>query len=125
MPRTHSLAIVALAALGLLSGCGGVPATPSVFSAPPAPIARAFTPTPALAPGSRPTRVPPAQPATPAPIAAQAVPIGAPVSVAPPAQLDPLGRSLDAYLNDIVNAGWFQGAVLVARNGKVILSKGY
>jgi CubicO group peptidase (beta-lactamase class C family) len=115
--------IAALVALGLLSGCGGVPAAPSVFSAPPAPIARAFTPTPAI--GSQPARKPPVKVATPAPIAAQAVPLNAPITVAAPAQLDPLGRSLDAYLSDIVNAGWFQGAVLVAHNGKVILSKGY
>jgi CubicO group peptidase (beta-lactamase class C family) len=125
MPRTHTFMIIALVALCLLAGCGGVPAAPSVFSAPQAPIARAFTPTPALAATSQPTGVPPSQPATPAAIAAQAAPVIAPITVAAPAQLDPLGQSIDVYLNDIVNAGWFQGAVLVAHNGKLIISKGY
>lgn len=36
-----------------------------------------------------------------------------------------LGASLDRYLNNLVEAKLFHGAVLVARNGTVILSKGY
>src|SRR5262245_57893612 len=31
----------------------------------------------------------------------------------------------DQYLNAMVKAGWFNGSVLVARDGKVIVSKGY
>src|SRR5215213_1529987 len=108
MPRTYSLMIAALVALCMLAGCGGVPAAPSVFSAPQAPIARAFTPTPALADNMQPTQIPPSQSATPVPIAAQAAPAQAPISAATPAQLEPLGRSIDTYLNDIVRAGWFQ-----------------
>jgi CubicO group peptidase (beta-lactamase class C family) len=125
MPRTHSLMIIAPVALCLLAGCGGVPAAPSVFSAPQAPIARAFTPTPLPAATSPPTRTPQRQTATPVPIAGQAAPVQALSAVAAPAQLEPLGQTLDNYLNDLVDAGWFQGAVLVARNGKVILSRGY
>lgn len=119
MPRTHNIMITALAACCLLAGCGGVPATPSVFSAPQAPIARAFTPTPALAANGQPNRAPQSQPAAPAAIVVQAAPVALPV------QLGSLSQTLDSYLTDIVNAGWFQGTVLVARDGKVILSKGY
>jgi len=35
------------------------------------------------------------------------------------------GASLDRYLNNLVEAKLFHGAVLVARNGSVVLSKGY
>src|SRR5687767_10548609 len=128
MPRTHSLMITALAALCLLSGCGGVPIAPSVFSAPQRPIARAFTPTPALVPIGQPASAPQSQPATPVAIAVQAAPVNAPAPVVIPAQprpLSPLGQTLDNYLNDIVNAGWFQGAVLVVHDGQPIISKGY
>lgn len=119
MPRTHSLMIVALIALCLLAGCGGMPVAPSVFSAPQAPIARAFTPTPALVANGQPTRPPQRQAVTPAAIVVQAAPVALPV------QLGQLSQTLDSYLTEIVNAGWFQGTVLVARDGKVILSKGY
>jgi CubicO group peptidase (beta-lactamase class C family) len=125
MPRTHSLMITALAALCLLSGCGGVPIAPSVFSAPQRPIARAFTPTPALVPIGQPASAPQSQPATPVAIAVQAAPVNAPTPVVIPAQPSPLGQTLDNYLNDIVNAGWFQGAVLVVHDGQPIISKGY
>jgi CubicO group peptidase (beta-lactamase class C family) len=37
----------------------------------------------------------------------------------------PLAESIDRYLNDLVAAQLFHGAVLVARDGEVILSKGY
>jgi len=117
--------IAALIALCLLAGCGGVPSAPSVFSAPHPPIARAFTSTPTLAPNPEPARAPQSQAATPVAIAVQAAPVSAPIAIATPAQLDPLGQSIDTYLNEIVNAGWFQGAVLVAHNGNVIISKGY
>jgi CubicO group peptidase (beta-lactamase class C family) len=123
MSRTHSLIIVALVAACMLAGCGAVPTAPSVFSAPQAPIARAFTPTPAPAANGQPA--PQSLLATPVAIAVQAVPAIGPVAVAAPAQLEALGQSIDHYMNDIVNAGWFQGAVLVAHNGKVIISKGY
>jgi CubicO group peptidase (beta-lactamase class C family) len=38
---------------------------------------------------------------------------------------DQLRGLLDGYLNEIAGAGWFQGAVLVAHDGQVILSRGY
>lgn len=37
----------------------------------------------------------------------------------------PLAEAIDGYLNDLVAAQLFHGAVLVARDGEVILSKGY
>ncbi len=38
---------------------------------------------------------------------------------------DQLTVMLDTYLTDMTNNGWFQGSVLVARNGTVLLAKGY
>jgi CubicO group peptidase (beta-lactamase class C family) len=57
-------------------------------------------------------------------ISAQAAPVAAP-GAALSARATPLGQTLDSYMNDIVNAGWFQGAILVARDGQIIISKGY
>ncbi|MGQ9893665.1 MAG: serine hydrolase domain-containing protein, partial [Roseiflexus sp.] len=42
---------------------------------------------------------------------------------APP--LDPLGREIDAYLTGLTISGQFQGAVLVAQDGKVVIARGY
>ncbi|MCS7288644.1 MAG: beta-lactamase family protein [Roseiflexus sp.] len=42
---------------------------------------------------------------------------------APP--LSPFGREIDAYLTGLTSSGQFQGAVLVAQNGKVVIAKGY
>jgi CubicO group peptidase (beta-lactamase class C family) len=36
-----------------------------------------------------------------------------------------LGRSIDRYLTELVDAKLFQGVVLVARDGQVLISKGY
>src|SRR5688572_27180586 len=120
MPRPHSFTFAMLAVLCLLAGCGGPPnAVPAVFSARQAPIARALTPTPALAANSLPAtplavRAPQSAAATPAPISALAAPVAAPGAplIAP---ASPLSQTIDSYMNDIVNAGWFQGAILVAR----------
>ena len=49
----------------------------------------------------------------------------APISGALVQQPDQVQAALDGYLNEIVSAGWFQGAVLVAYDGRVILSQGY
>ncbi len=43
----------------------------------------------------------------------------------PVAPTNPLADQLDAYLSRMVQAGRFQGSVLVARNGTILLSKGY
>ncbi len=43
----------------------------------------------------------------------------------PGAALTPLGQTLDRYLSDLVPAGLFQGSVLVARDGQIIIDKGY
>ncbi len=36
-----------------------------------------------------------------------------------------LAYTIDSYLNDLVNAGWFQGTVLVARADGLVLNQGY
>jgi len=36
-----------------------------------------------------------------------------------------IAPKIDEYMNALVKAGWFNGSVLIAREGKVILSKGY
>jgi len=116
MPRPRSLTLAVLVALCLLAGCGGPPnAARAVFSAQQAPIARALTPTPALA-AALGVPAPQESTATPAAIAAQAAPV---------VPATPLRQVIDSYMNNIVNAGWFQGAILVARDGQLIISKGY
>jgi CubicO group peptidase (beta-lactamase class C family) len=62
------------------------------------------------------------------PIVAVAVPTVAPTAIPPIAadlQNTAIAAAIDGYLNDLVNLQYFQGAVLVARDGRVILSKGY
>jgi CubicO group peptidase (beta-lactamase class C family) len=57
-----------------------------------------------------------------------AVPAAAPTALPPIAaglQDTAIAAAIDGYLNNLVNVQYFQGAVLVARDGKVILSKGY
>src|SRR6185369_15944639 len=34
-------------------------------------------------------------------------------------------RKIDDYMDALVKAGWFNGSILVARNGNVVVSKGY
>ena len=34
-------------------------------------------------------------------------------------------RKIDDYMDALVKAGWFNGSILIARNGKVVASKGY
>ena len=36
-----------------------------------------------------------------------------------------IAPKIDEYLNALVKAGWFNGSVLIAREGKVIVNKGY
>jgi CubicO group peptidase (beta-lactamase class C family) len=73
------------------------------------------------APQPSPTPLPSATPiATPIPTPAL-MPGSAPG--APP--LDPLGREIDAYLTGLTTSGEFQGAVLVAQGGKVVIARGY
>ena len=49
----------------------------------------------------------------------------APVNqTAVPASQD-IAPKIDEYMNALVKAGWFNGSVLIAREGKVIVSKGY
>jgi CubicO group peptidase (beta-lactamase class C family) len=126
------IVIAGLAALVLITTCS--PPQPRTLIAPAAalqagddvrPIAPRVveqlraqpTAAPALAPAREPT-VPPAPVSAPAPLVAQSQPVAAQVD-------DPVGRLIDSYLNDIVGQGWFQGSVLVAHGGRVILSKGY
>src|SRR5438093_12282728 len=41
------------------------------------------------------------------------------------ATTEPLGARIDRYVRSMVDAGEFQGAVLVARNGRVLFARGY
>jgi len=70
----------------------------------------------------------------PQPIVARAAVVATPtIAARPPATpatlsgppAGDLGRAADSYLNDLVGANLFQGAVLIARDGNIILSKGY
>jgi CubicO group peptidase (beta-lactamase class C family) len=118
--------IAGLAALILITTCSpqsrGLIAPPAALQTgsdvrPVAPqIANQQPNQPVAAPAARPTTQ---LPAAPAPLVAQSLPLPA----ARPS--DPLGRAIDNYLAEIVGQSWFQGSVLVARGGNVILSKGY
>jgi CubicO group peptidase (beta-lactamase class C family) len=130
VPRLIRVIVIAgLAALVLITTCS--PPQPRALIAPAAALQAGsdvrpigprlgeqmqIQPTAALAlqPIPRPTAAP-----APAPLVAQSQAVHA----AQPS--DALGRAIDSYLNEIVGAGWFQGAVLVARRGTVIFSKGY
>jgi CubicO group peptidase (beta-lactamase class C family) len=128
MPRSRSAIIIFIASvtlLNLLTACGA-PSQPieAVLRAQAAPIARAFTPTPSPRPAplaaARPTaRQAPTTTPTPASIVANAAPAAAAAT--------PIGLSqtIDSYINDLVSSELFHGAILVAREGKIILSKGY
>jgi CubicO group peptidase (beta-lactamase class C family) len=65
--------------------------------------------------------------ATPQPTVTPVLPTAtaAPLSAVLAQSPDELRSALNGYLNEIATAGWFQGAVLVAYNGHVILSQGY
>jgi CubicO group peptidase (beta-lactamase class C family) len=68
------------------------------------------------------------RPATRPRAPAAATPTALPTPTILPAATQPaelLGRAIDSYLGDLVDAQLFQGAVLVARGGQVVLDKGY
>ena len=115
--RPHAIILGALLVLLLTTSPGGALHTP----APRLPAANASTlPAPRAA-----------TPAATAPLATRRVPSPAPptrtplVIPTPGAALTPLGQTLDRYLSDLVPAGLFQGSVLVARDGQIILDRGY
>src|SRR5215207_9825490 len=64
-----------------------------------------------------PTPLPPTATLPPAPTATPVPATAAPV-------VD-LGEAMDAYVSDLAEQGLFSGAVLVARDGEIILSQGY
>src|SRR4051794_25672652 len=116
-PRSTCIAIiVGVMLLAMLAACGAP--LQSARPAQAAPIARAFTPLPAQR-AAAPAAVPPAQrPApttTPQPVAIVANAAPAPAAPA----LNELGRSIDTYMQSIVDAQWFHGTILVAYNGQV------
>jgi CubicO group peptidase (beta-lactamase class C family) len=131
VPRLIRLIIIAgLAALVLITTCS--PPQPRMLIAPAAALQAGVDAQP-MAPrvveqlraqataAPAPAQAPPVGPApisAPAPLIAQSQPVAAAVA-------DPVGRLIDSYLSDIVAQGWFQGSVLVARGGTVIISKGY
>ncbi|KAB8140256.1 beta-lactamase family protein [Chloroflexia bacterium SDU3-3] len=73
---------------------------------------RTATPTPTLTPTATPTPLPTAT-ATPTPLPTDAPPRAG------------LGDAIDTYLNNLVAAKRFHGAVLVVHRGSVLLSRGY
>lgn len=68
-------------------------------------------------------------PAAPAPTMAPRPALAAPPAAAAlPSEVPPQGQlatTLDGYLNQLVSAGLFQGVVLVAHDGQVLLNRGY
>jgi CubicO group peptidase (beta-lactamase class C family) len=52
-------------------------------------------------------------------------PVPPPAGALPEGPQSDLGWQIDGYLNDITSKSWFQGEVLVAREGAIILNKGY
>ncbi len=64
-------------------------------------------------------------------IVGQAQASGAPTPTFPPGSgpeappLSPLGQQFDSYVTGLLNAQQFHGTVLVARDGKILLAKGY
>jgi CubicO group peptidase (beta-lactamase class C family) len=88
-------------------------------------VISAWRPTPAtvrVAVGAAAPRATPAPTQVPSP-----PPVAAPLPspAAPDAVESLLAAQLDGYLNDLANGRLFQGAVLIARGDRVILSKGY
>ncbi len=83
------------------------------------------TVTPWLTPTSTPTAtaVPsPTEPPTVTPF--PTMPVLSETSTTSPA-LNGVAATIDTYMNDLVQAGYFSGAILVARNGTILISKGY
>lgn len=120
--RPHAIILGALLILLFTTS----PAWPVAAPAPRLPAANASQiPTP------RATALSAAAPSATAPLATQRVPGPVPptrtplVIPTPGVALTPIGQTLDRYLSDLVQAGLFQGSVLVARDGQIIIDKGY
>ncbi|MFL5802149.1 MAG: serine hydrolase, partial [Roseiflexaceae bacterium] len=145
MPRIIKVIIVtSIALLVLIATCSPLQ-RPRTVIAPASALQAAYSAQPTAAPTTRPPADPPTAPAvaTPVPLAASAtsaplvalvVPENASAAVAQPSATPAplatqpagqLARTIDSYLNDLVGVGWFQGTVLVARDGEVLLDKGY
>ncbi|ABU58291.1 serine hydrolase domain-containing protein [Roseiflexus castenholzii] len=125
-PVWRAVAIAAGALLIVLGTCSAPFITRRMqqeAAPPPTPLPAAVAPAPTVAASAtpRPTQIP--QPsATPAPPPTPTLMAGAGPG-APP--LSPLGREIDAYLSGLTSSGQFQGAVLVAQNGEVVIARGY
>jgi CubicO group peptidase (beta-lactamase class C family) len=115
---TKKTLLTALALICLLVGCGQSAVSPTPEPTSTTPLTATNVPTPEPTPTTSPTatNVP-----TPEPI-----PTTSPTATIVPAtttqDADP---ALDAALNDLVERGRFSGAVLIARDGEVLLNKGY
>lgn len=132
------LAVLTLCAAFALVTCGGPlldrlsPPPPPVVTvsggregpliAPPqavnsGPVTRPTVAGAGAAPQPRPTLPVAGSEVTPAPLVGQMAPVG---------QVSPgLAEQIDAYLRSLVEGGAFSGAVLVAKDGQVLLSQGY
>ncbi len=103
---------------------GEMPLQPTVTPTPPGAIAPLVAPVP--------TSDLPGQGGAPAVDAPPAAPVDQNQAPVPPnadpeqrAQTQAIAASIDTYIRGLVDSGLFSGAVLVAQNGTVILSKGY
>ncbi|HMP38862.1 MAG TPA: serine hydrolase domain-containing protein [Roseiflexaceae bacterium] len=131
MPKSsRPLLIVGAAALLLLLMCSApllpppaqipvtLPATPLVFVELP-------TVTPAAGTGAQ-QAAPAAAPALqPDPTRAVSTPSPGEPLIVTPTPLDVRGLAIDAYMNSLVADQLFHGSILVARNGQIVISKGY
>ncbi|MEN9935323.1 MAG: hypothetical protein RLZZ387_1902 [Chloroflexota bacterium] len=131
-PWLRLLIVAGLSVIVLLTTCRAPATTLHLASAPVAPAAGVSSPPVSLQ--ALPTVTPGAGQgqAAESGIAGDALPLERPAQ-APAAQpestprpiVGELGQAIDRYMNDLVSAKLFHGAVLVARNGEVVLSKGY
>jgi CubicO group peptidase (beta-lactamase class C family) len=128
------LIITAIALLVLITTCSPLQ-RPRTVIAPPAALEAAYMAQPTVTPSAHGLAVPAtALPPPAAPLVALAVPDISPVPAMPPESArqpiatlpaSQLAYTIDSYLNDLVNAGWFQGSVLVARDDGLVLNQGY
>jgi CubicO group peptidase (beta-lactamase class C family) len=117
--------VLMLSLVSLLAGCGATASGQPNIAPPSAAGQRPFVAT-AAQPAAEATP-PPIQEGAPVSLITTAVPI-ATAPLPTPTFAGPVGeagRALDRYMNDLVAGKLFQGAVLVAKDDTVLLSKGY
>lgn len=126
MPKSsRPLLIIGAAALMLLLMCSAPLLPPPAqvpVTLPATPLILVELPTVTPAPGMGAREIAPAAPV--APTTAPDIPPAA-LTIATPATLNARGLAIDTYMTGLVAAQSFHGAILVAREGDVLISKGY